>query len=206
MAKGEAPILDGQLVTENTMEAFAAGHEARIPYLIGSNSLEVPRPPPPGAEDILRLSPAQTTALEDAYGYAGGYPRHVMTDVIFGAPARALARAHAATGAPTYLYRFSVTSPFVTKTYGGAIHASDRQYVFRTLNASPWPTDANDEAQARTISAYWVAFAKTGNPNGADRPAWPAYGGSDQLLAFTNSGPAATATPDRQVLDVISGR
>ena len=32
-----------------------------------------------------------------------------------------------------------------------------------------------DQEVAALISAYWVQFAKTGNPNGADRPEWPAY-------------------------------
>ena len=64
-------------------------------------------------------------------------------------------------------------------------------------------TDANDGVQSRTMSAYWVAFAKTGDPNGGDRPAWPAYGRSDQLLDFTNAGPVAEATPDAVALDQV---
>jgi len=86
---------------------------------------------------------------------------------------------------------------------GGASHASDRQYVFKTLNTSPWPTDARDAALAETISAYWVAFAKTGDPNGEGRPHWPRYGADDRLINFTNDGPVAEKTPDAAVLDFI---
>ncbi len=39
---GEAPILDGKLLTENPATAFAEGHVARVPYMVGSNSLEFP--------------------------------------------------------------------------------------------------------------------------------------------------------------------
>jgi para-nitrobenzyl esterase len=39
---GEAPILDGKLLREDPADAFAAGRVARVPYLIGSNSLEFP--------------------------------------------------------------------------------------------------------------------------------------------------------------------
>ena len=87
---------------------------------------------------------------------------------------------------------------------GGAVHASDRQYVFQTLKESPWPTDARDAALAKTISAYWVAFAKTGDPNGQGRPHWPAYNSKDQLINFTDDGPVAEVTPDAHALDAIA--
>ncbi len=87
---------------------------------------------------------------------------------------------------------------------GGAVHASDRQYVFDNLGASTWPTDARDAALAKTISAYWVAFARTGNPNGSGRSAWPRYGPGDVLMNFTNHGPIAEKTPDAAALDLIA--
>jgi para-nitrobenzyl esterase len=53
------------------------------------------------------------------------------------------------------------------------------------------------------MSAYWVAFAKTGDPNGAGRPRWPRYGPHDRLLNFTNNGPVAEKPPDATALDAI---
>ena len=36
---------------------------------------------------------------------------------------------------------------------------------------------------AETVNAYWVQFAKTGDPNRAELPEWPAYTAStDRLL------------------------
>jgi para-nitrobenzyl esterase len=206
LINGEAPILDGVLLTENPAQAFAAGHVARVPYLIGSNSLEFP---PPFADTIrarlIRLSPAQEAAIVKAYGSRAAFDQHIVSDVLFGEPARALARDQARVGPPTWLYRFSVISAKAPKAVqGGAVHASDRQYVFKTLNASPWPTDARDAALAETISAYWVAFAKTGDPNGPGRPAWPHYGPADRLINFTNDGPIAEKAPDAAVLDAIA--
>lgn len=78
-------------------------------------------------------------------------------------------------------------------------------YVFRMLKTSGWPTDANDAAQAKTINAYWVAFAKTGDPNGGERPLWPRYGRTrDEILDFTNGGPVVARPPRRKGIEAIS--
>ena len=204
LVKGEAPILDGVLLTENPLAAFAAGNVARIPYLIGSNSLEFP-----GAYAILdrltKLTPDARARAVAAYGSDIRFKDHIVSDVIFGEPARTLAREQLGHGAPVWLYRFSVVSEKAPKAVqGGAVHASDRQYVFDNLGASTWPTDARDAALAKTISAYSVAFARTGNPNGSGRPAWPRYEPSDLLMNFTNDGPVAEKTPDAAALDLIA--
>ena len=207
--KGEAPILDGKLLTENAMEAFGRGRTSKIPFLIGSNSLELPPAFAGAFKDALKLTPESKAAAIRAYGSQAAYDTRIVTDVVFTEPARALARDHAISGRPTWLYRFSVVSAGAPKMLqGGAVHASDRQYVFQTLKQSPWPTDARDAALAKTISAYWVAFAKTGDPNGVtgggDRPHWPAYNSKDELIDFTNDGPVAKVTPDAHVLDAIT--
>ena len=203
--KGEAPILDGRLLTENAIDAFGRGRTSRIPYLIGSNSLELPPAFAGAFRSQIRLTPEQQARAVAAYGSQAAYDAHIVTDVVFAEPARALARDHAISGHPTWLYRFSVVSAGAPKMLqGGAVHASDRQYVFQTLAQSPWPTDARDAALATTISAYWVAFARTGDPNGAGRPHWPAYNSKDMLMDFTNDGPVARATPDAAALDAIA--
>jgi para-nitrobenzyl esterase len=206
LIQGEAPILDGVLLTENPAAAFAAGHVARVPYLIGSNSLEFPGAYASPIRDLLiRLTPDERAKAVAAYGSDERFKDHIVSDVIFGEPARTLARDQARNGAPVWLYRFSVVSEKAPKAVqGGAVHASDRQYVFDNLGASTWPTDGRDAAQAKTISAYWVAFARTGNPNGSGRPAWPRYGPGDGLMNFTNDGPVPEKTPDAAALDLIT--
>jgi para-nitrobenzyl esterase len=202
---GQAPILDGRMLKEDPSQAFAAGHVMRIPYLAGSNSLELPSfYLSPKLKALNRLNPDQTAAAIKGYGSRLAYDDHVGADVIFGEPARTLLRDQARRGATAWLYRFSVVPASAPKEFKGAFHASDRQYVFQTLAASPWPTDARDVALARTISAYWVAFAKTGDPNGPGRPRWPRYDAKDRLLNFTNDGPVAMATPDGAALDAIA--
>ena len=56
----------------------------------------------------------------------------------------------------------------------GAYHGAELPYVFDTHDA--WlPTDVIDQRLTNRMQSYWVAFAKTGDPNGQHRPYWPAY-------------------------------
>lgn len=207
MLKGETLVQDGRLVTGPTLQQFQHGDALAIPYLIGSNDMEIPGAyAGAGFGDAVRLTDTRKAQVAAAYGSQDAFNAHIVTDTVFGEPARALAMAQAARS-PTWLYRFAVLSADAPKVLKGAPHASDRQYVFQTLDASPWSTGARDAALAKTISGYWVAFAKTGDPNGPGRPRWPRYGARgarDRLIAFTNAGPVAETTPDAKALDAIA--
>jgi para-nitrobenzyl esterase len=62
------------------------------------------------------------------------------------------------------------------------------QYVFGAITAfteTPVPWEAVDHELASTMSAAWVRFAKTGNPNGPGLTEWPRYEVStDRHLEF----------------------
>jgi hypothetical protein len=61
---------------------------------------------------------------------------------------------------------------------------------------------------AATVSAYWVNFARTGDPNGPGLPAWPAYG-ADVLLDLGQDGPvvvAGLASARLDTIDRLSGQ
>ena len=65
-------------------------------------------------------------------------------------------------------------------------------------------TTAEDEAIGRATNAYWVAFAKSADPNAAGLPKWPRYSASeDAILDFTTTGPVAGPDPFKARLDVV---
>lgn len=77
---------------------------------------------------------------------------------------------------PSYLYHFSHVPPDKPNFPNyGAFHTSEVPYALHTLHT--WNRDWQqlDKDLENTMAAYWVNFAKTGNPNGADLPEWKTY-------------------------------
>jgi para-nitrobenzyl esterase len=202
---GGGSMADGQVLPASPIQAFAEGLQAKVPYIIGFTNLEFPVSPSALGEAFAKAAPAdRREQIESSYPTPESFQRHVLSDMLFNEPALSLARFHAMSGNPAWVYQFSVLSPSAASFLKGAPHASERQYVFQSLNASPWPTDANDVLQARTMSAYWVSLAKTGDPNQAGRPQWPRYDGERmELLDFTNGGPHVAVAPRAAAMRAI---
>ena len=73
---------------------------------------------------------------------------------------------------PVYLYFFTYAPPGPKRYVTGAYHGAELGYVF----GNPDPAwDAQDRRLSDTMMSYWTNFAKTGNPNGAGLPTWPAF-------------------------------
>jgi para-nitrobenzyl esterase len=77
---------------------------------------------------------------------------------------------------PVYVYLYDHTEPGPDSTRYGAFHSSEIPYVFDTLDKSPERgfTD-KDRSISAAMSAYWLNFVKSGDPNGPDLAKWPAF-------------------------------
>lgn len=200
-------INDGKLLPASPAEAFRAGKQAKVPYVVGWNSLEFPVPAAIIGKGGMggASSPFDAAALERikaAYPDPESYELHLASDVIFNEPALNLARLHAAGGNPTFVYQMSVLPESLRDKLKGTPHALDRDYVFNNLIGPSF--GPNDAVQARTISGYWVSFAKSGSPNGAGRPEWPQFESpAGKIMDLTNDGPKLADVPRRAALDTI---
>ena len=110
-------------------------------------------------------------------------------DEWMGAPTRSFARLTSARGVPTYVYIFSRVGDDSANRQRGAYHSAEITFVFgrpRPLQPSAGTTPY-DSTVAEAMSDYWVAFASSGNPNGAPAAGkwsrWPRYNpATDALL------------------------
>ncbi len=190
------PILDGKLVTETAEQSYKAGHQMKVPLMIGSNSAEVPGGFVAGdtKEALLASFGRGKDAAKAAYDPAGttdlaALSSMVNTDRVWAEPARLTARAFAAKGAPAFVYRFSyVADSMKVMAKQGAPHASELEYVFDTVeNRFKDKLTPNDKKVARMMNTYWANFAKTGNPSGngpsgKGLPRWPANNARTNLI------------------------
>jgi len=185
---GQVPVVDGTLVTAPVTQAFAAGEEHAVPFLVGSTDLDLEADllEPLALDDDARalLRSAGERALVRAYGTRDAVRRHLMADALFTEPARFLAVAHGSR-APTYRYRFEVVTPAAFARVGGAPHASELPYVFDGV--LPLGAEIDAPGVADVVSDYWATFVITGEPVHPGGPPWPTAE-SGALLRLTNAG------------------
>jgi para-nitrobenzyl esterase len=208
-------IADGRLVRETPDKAYASGHHAHVPVMVGANTADISNVNVADKDTLFaRFGPLAAQARA-AYDPKGDKPLaqaqfEVGMDAVMSEPARLTARTLAAQGGTTYEYRFGYTaagkranSPF------GAPHASELPFVFAKVAQRYGRTATPDDyAEARLIHQYWVNFARTGNPNGSGLPEWPAYTpANDVILTFTADA-SAVAGPDswKARLDVTEAK
>jgi para-nitrobenzyl esterase len=191
---GIGPVLDGRSVPRHPFTPDSPRLSADIPILLGANKDEttvlfppadafdldwarlrghlVKQIPEPKVDAVIsgmrKLRPNATPS--DLYFT-------VTTELGMGAGSRTVATRKAeARGAPAYLYRMEWES----KANGGRLrahHALDVPLVFNNVGAAETVGQGAAEAQqvANAMSAAWLRFARTGNPNGPGLAYWPAF-------------------------------
>ncbi|WP_066057864.1 carboxylesterase/lipase family protein [Halioglobus sp. HI00S01] len=98
----------------------------------------------------------------------------LITAGVYVCPSMDLAEGLAEVGANTWVYYFSRVRPGHKAEGMGAYHGAELPYVFNTHDS--WlPTAAQDRALTSAMMDYWMNFARSGNPNGDDKPSWPAF-------------------------------
>lgn len=204
------PMLDGTIVVETVEQALLAGRQAKVPLMAGANSSDIGFSFARTMDEVFApFGPNQAKAREV---YNPGNSTDVRaigtliaSDKMMVEPARFVVRRMTAIGQRAYEYRFSYVAESMRKQWRGAPHATEIPFVFDTVAAKYGAAlTPADSAIAAAANAYWIAFAKTGDPNSAGRPAWPLYDPArDVLLNFTERGPVAEPDAWKARLDLV---
>jgi len=123
----------------------------------------------------------------------------IATDHPRGAYTRELAKRKAVQAvAPVYVYRFDWETP----EGGGHMrspHTIEIQFVFNNIKIAGPLISKMPEAYALAdkVSASWVAFARTGNPNTPKLPKWPGYSVQSRETMLFNNEIRVEQDPDK---------
>jgi para-nitrobenzyl esterase len=203
------PIVDGRIVLETSQNIYKEGRQMNIPLIVGANSADAGDFVRGATKDeVFSLYGPKKEEARATYDQDGTMDLRALImiagrDRVHLEPVRMTARAFTAKGSPVYVFRFSyVRSSMRERSPEGASHGSEIPFVFNTLETgggygpAPGPLTAEDHAVANAIQAYWVNFARTGNPNGRGLTKWPQYNADkDEILDFRPDG-SQVAGPD----------
>jgi para-nitrobenzyl esterase len=196
--------VDGHLLTQQLVETFDRGEQARVPLLAGFNSGEIRSltflapPPPPTAAEYARIIRERYGDLADEFLRlypSTGLRESVFAttrDALYGWTAERLVKQQSVLGLPAFLYFFDHGYPEADAAGLHAFHASELPYVFGTLahTSARWPKipeTPRETALSEAMIGYWSSFARTGQPRAANEPDWPSYGSTHAYMAFEDA-------------------
>ncbi|MDG4782398.1 carboxylesterase family protein [Micromonospora sp. WMMD961] len=182
------PSVDGHVLTRSPAETYASGEQLDVPTLVGSNadeaSLALASPPDTDVDEYR--SSARETYGADADRFLDLYPGETAqqvlesrlraeTDKIMTRAMRRWAQLQTQTGeSDAYLYFFSHVPPEKGLEKYGAYHGAEVAYAYDNLGADSAADYTEADYRLRDqMSAYWVSFVRTGDPNAPGLPAWP---------------------------------
>jgi para-nitrobenzyl esterase len=211
--------IDGTVVTRATNEAILARGANGVPLIAGTNldegTLFTALLPQMIWELVGRGVATSITSGADPGPYLkaleAAYPedtdkRHnerIWTDMFRHSAIGSSQRATDA-GPGGWLYRFDLpaTEPFNGQEVG-ATHAAEIGFTFNIFASGAAPLglyDAQDPV-VRDLALRWsntiIAFAKTGDPNGAGLPHWPKYSRSNRQTLVLDAEPRVEKDLDR---------
>ena len=226
------PVVDGVVLPDDPARLFDAGKFHHVALIAGTNADEGTLMGGPNVHNLEALKKyAAVTVGEQADGMLAAYPAAsdaeaysaatgAQGDLEFLMGTRGVLRAAAKYNPHTYQYQFTRVTGVGRRIKWGSYHASEIPYVFGTLPDSVYGTAANflanfsvdgdtyngdDEKLSKAMSAAWVQFAKTGDPNRPGVARWPAFSAAKEAYLEFGDRIGVKESLHKRQLDFLEG-
>jgi para-nitrobenzyl esterase len=182
-----SPVIDGWFLPADNATTFAQGKQNDVPTLTGLTADEGSAAPTYGklkadefkkqiqqrygdlAATFLKLYPSDDDAQSGLAQKQSAREQGMVSMYLWAAERAKTSKTQA------YTYYFTRAIPWPEQPQYAAFHTSEVPYVFGNLRLLKRPWETVDHKLSTTMSAYWVNFATTGDPNGKGLPRWPAF-------------------------------
>ncbi len=213
------PSVDGLVIPDDIASIFERGGQHDVPYIGGSNSWEWNQ-----IADIPLIGKwfFATAFLEglsddDLAIYDDQWTRMGVAEQWFGdmfvVSTRYLAGQMETVSSPAWLFYVTYVQENLRGEVPGAAHGMEIPFIFGNIKRHPEfqrPENVElteqDLAWGDLVRAYWISFAKTGDPDGEGRPHWPRYDRKTDLTMELGSEFAARNGLNRERLDFLEQR
>ncbi|MEP6716631.1 MAG: carboxylesterase/lipase family protein [Terriglobia bacterium] len=214
------PVLDGVAIPRNPFDPDAPAVSAAVPIILGTclhdSALNITNFALTEAEMKVQARNTFGASAEKVDNIVADYRAvdphsspclllaRITTDRGLRRNAITVAeRKQAQMAAPAWMYRLDWPSvPYEGKF--GAVHGTDVPLTFDNVDA--WPITGKGpqaRAMAQRMSAAWIAFATTGNPNARGLPQWPAYTPAQRDTMVFDNNTRVVSNPDGELLALL---
>jgi len=149
------PFVDGEIIKGDPLALFAAGKQAKVPFMIGTNSFDSDfmLPGEPSLEKFVKQVHEDPKTIEKLYANVKDkciLNSFVIQDMLYRASTKLLANSMKGL-APGYAYYFDYLTKNIRPAFPGAPHTFEITYVFGSLNLMPQtPTHIESGAEQCT--------------------------------------------------------
>jgi para-nitrobenzyl esterase len=219
-AFGWGPTVDGKVLPNHSFDPGAPAQSAKVPLMVGTvlneftTALNNPALEQMTNEELLkRVSEQyQDKAGEILKVFRDAHPGTKPLDLFSRITAARLrqnavtqaARKAAQGTAPAYLYWFTWQTPILDGR-PRAFHCAEIAFAFYNTDVAASMTGGGEDARALAakVSDAWINFARSGDPNHAGLPRWPAYKPEQGAVMIFDNRCEVKNDPDRAERQVL---
>jgi len=214
------PTVDGTVLPSHAFDPVAPAQSARIPLMVGTvlneftTALGNPALEQMTDEELVKRVSEQykDRAGEIVKVFRGAHPGAKPLDLLSRINAARVrqnavtqaARKAAQAAAPAYLYWFTWQTP-VLDGRPRAFHCAEIAFAFCNTDVAASMTGGGDDARALAarVSDAWINFSRSGDPNHAGLPRWPAYRPEQGAVMIFDNRCEVKNDPDRAERQVL---